>query len=227
RVAALLSGDPVMIQEYIDGIDRHANTALFFWPDADITSDEFTRKPDGQRQAGKTTNFLVLYKGGAFKLQETIMRDTGRVVSLKKCQEAIWACYSKYKRFGAWQQELLDTVASQGYLELITGWSRTWSKGTPKGSVINEICDFPVQTIAAQIAQSAHYEIEKELLQRRLKTKICLQVHDSLLLDGPKEEEKEIDSFIGIYLTKPPLLEILENELGRSVPILYEKEIII
>ncbi len=73
RMAALLSGDPVMLQEYVDGIDRHANTALFFWPDADITSDEFTRKPDGQRQAGKTTNFLIVYKGGALKLQETIL----------------------------------------------------------------------------------------------------------------------------------------------------------
>jgi DNA polymerase-1 len=225
RIAALLSGDPVMLREYEEGIDRHTNTALFFFPDADVTSDEFLRKPDGQRQCGKTTNFLVLYKGGAEKLQETIMKDLGIHVDLAICMQAIAMFDAKYAPFRAWQDMLINTVAERGYIELITGWSRFWGAGKRAASEnINEICDFPIQTIAAQILQSSHFEIEKGLYSNGLRSLFFLQQHDSLFVDQYPGEEKIITKIVKKHLTSPPIFDIICNELGRTVPLEFEEE---
>jgi hypothetical protein len=51
-----------------------------------------------------------------------------------------------------------------------------------------------------------------------------LQSHDALFVDSPPEEEQEVDEIMDKYLTDPPLYGILKETLGRSVPILYEKE---
>lgn len=225
RVAALLSGDPVMIKEYKDGIDRHTNTALFFFPDADVTSDEFLRKPDGQRQCGKTTNFLVLYKGGATKLRETIMRDLGIEVDYSRCVQAIAAFDARYPHFRRWQDFLLGTVARQGYIELITGWSRYWGKGHEAANAnINEICDFPIQTTAAQILQGAHYEMEKDRQALKLRSVFILQQHDSLYVDEYPGETEIITEIIKKSLTNPPIYDIICAELGRTVPLEFEEE---
>jgi DNA polymerase-1 len=221
RIAALLSGDPVMIEEYQRGVDRHAQQALLIWPDAQTIDEDWKEK----RFAGKTLNFLVLYRGGARKFQETLIKDMGLTLPLYKCQEAISGFDKKYPHFRRWQNDTLELVRKQGYLVLPTGWSRTWSTGDAVNNVVSEIADFPIQTISAQLIQSGQFEIEKQLRLQRLRTKTTLQIHDALYFDGPMEEEEILDTIVAKYLTHPPLLDYLENLLGRSVPILYEKEI--
>ena len=220
RVAALLSGDPVMIKEYEEGVDRHAQTAFVIWPDASLNDPDWLQK----RFAGKTLNFLVLYKGGALKYQETLMKDMGFHLSLAECQAGIDHFNRRYPRFRQWQNENIEIVRRQGYLELFTGWSRYWGKGSAANNFVSEIADFPIQTISAQFLQSAHFEIEKWLLRQRLRTKIVLQIHDALYLDGPIEEEAEMDYVMEKYLTHPPLFDTICSSLGRSIPILFEKE---
>lgn len=229
RVPALSSGDPVMMEEYVRGIDRHKETAMLIFPDADPNDPEFSAEGHfGQhkRELGKTLNFLVLFRGGAKKFQETALNEYGVIIPLSRCKGVIEEFDRKYKVFRKWQDDNIATVRSQGYLELLTGWSRTWTTKADAKGVTSEICDFPIQTIAAQLLQSAHFEIEKELWSRHLKARIILQIHDALYIDYPMDEEKIIDLIMEKHLTSPPLLAIIERELGRSVPILYEKKIL-
>lgn len=222
RGGALLSGDPIMIDEYRRGIDRHTQTALVIWPDADPLAPDFKTT---KRQGGKTLNFLVLYRGGALKFQETLLKDHNIYIELEKCQAAIDLFNTRYHHFREWQDRNIDTVKRLGYLELPTGWSRNWGKGLG-GLVdsISEICDFPIQTIAAQTLQNAHFMIECKRQALHLKSKVVCQIHDSLYVDGPPDEEKIMDEIVGFYLTNPPLWTILCNTLGRTVPLLYEKK---
>ncbi len=225
RIAALLSGDPNMMQDYIDGVDRHTQTALFFFPDADITSDEFLRKPDGLRQCGKTTNFLVLYKGGANKLRETIMKDLGRDIPLHVCVNAIKAFDKHYPDFRRWQDWLIDTVARDGYLETVTGWTRRWGVGRKAAeNNVNEIADFPIQTTAAQILQGAHYEMECSRESQKLRSLFILQQHDSLFVDEFPGEGDAVEAVVTEHLHNPCIYKMICQELGRAVPLEFEEE---
>jgi DNA polymerase-1 len=210
-----------MLEEYQKGIDRHFLQATIIWPELKREDEDY----DVKRQAGKTLNFLVLYMGGAKKFQETLLKDMGLTLSLDRCQFIITVFDNKYRVFRVWQANCIAKVKQQGYLVLPTGWSRTWSTGDSVDNVVSEIADFPIQTISAQIIQSAQFEIQKELLRRRLYTKLVLQIHDAIYKDGPIEEEPEVESIIDRILPHPPLLCHLEGLLGRSVPILYEREV--
>ena len=211
--------------EYHRGIDRHTQTALFLYPNADIHSEEFRRFPDGQRQAGKRMNFLVLYRGGALKYQETMMKEHKLLIPLDKCKEGIAQFSQRYRIFRLWQDQNIDKVRETGHLELVTGWSRHWGKGHAMSECVSEICDFPIQTIAAQLLQSAQFAIQCEMQKLHLKSLIVLQIHDALYLDVFPGEEKIIDEIMKKFLTRPPILDYIEHELKRSVPIEYEKEI--
>ncbi len=221
RLAALLSNDPVMIQEYVDGIDRHTETAFLINPNADIMADDFH---DRWRWAGKQLNFLIIYLGQALKFQETCLHDAGILLPLEQCQNAIQLVDNKYLVFRAWQQELIADVREKGYMELFTGWSRTFGKGLSADAYINEIVNFPIQTTAAQLLQSAQYAINCEFLRQRMRSIIALQIHDAVYVDMPMEEEKKVDKIVEKYLTNPPLLGILNNILERSIPLEYEKQ---
>ena len=221
RIAALLSGDPIMLNEYLQGTDRHTNSALLMFPDADPSSPTFRSR---ERQLGKTINFLIIYRGGALCFQETAMKDLGIPLTLDFCQDIINKYNRRYSTLRRWQDSLIDTVRRTGYLELPTGWSRTWGKGQMMEHCVSEICDFPVQTIAAQLLQSAQYEIDKDFRRLRLSAQTYLQSHDSLFIDSPTSEIPIINKIMDKWLTRPPLLGKLEYQLGRTVPILYEKE---
>lgn len=222
RIAALLSGDPVMLYEYANHIDRHTETGFLFAPGADPTSSSFR---DRERQLGKTLNFLVLYLGGAAKFQETAMIKLGIPLSLAFCHEVIYQFDLKYAVFRAWQQALLREATQRGHITVLTGWSRSFSKGpSALESYRNEICNFPIQLTAAQLMQSAEFAIISELRARRLRTCICAQIHDALYPDIYLPEEEEVDKIMKKYLTRPPLLLILEEHFGRTIEIEYKKE---
>jgi DNA polymerase-1 len=221
RIAALLSGDPIMLSEYQNSIDRHTETAKLVFPFADPSDPNYRST---YRQAGKTLNFLILYRGGATKFQETVMKDVGLHLTYETCESAIHAFYSKYLGFKKWQDNLLETVRKQGYLELPTGWSRSFGSGqSAVDSYINEICNFPIQTIAAQLLQSAEYAIMQELTAKRLFTCIPFQIYDALYLDVYPSEEPLLGPIISKHLSNPPLLSFLEQHYGNSIPILFEK----
>lgn len=242
RVAALLSGDPVMLQEYADRVDRHAATGSMIW-DVIHASREgglggFWSLDKGDsirklfRQMGKTTNFLVVYEGQARKLHQTITTDIGKkllamglpIPTEQDCQGIIDFHDSKYRRLREWQGELVEEAIARGFLELTTGWSRQYIGGRARiaGKDKSKVLDQPVQTIAAQLMQDA----QAGILDRIRGTGILmgLQIYDSVFLDCPDGARDLGREILAETLPHPPLLSILEHELGRTVPLEYDIE---
>jgi|GEM_PF-1531533 len=223
RVLAMLSGNPIMIEEYRTGIDRHKLAALEMFPELTVDHPEFKKF----RQIGKKRNFLVTYRGGAQTLKDSVLRDMGLDVPLIACQRGIDAHDKKYHQVREWQDEQLALVRDRdGYLEVPTGWSRYWGVGEAVNGKISEIADFPVQTIAAQLTQSAQYAIMCEFLDRKMRSHIIDNIQDSLGFDTHPEEEEEVDKIAIKWLTNPPLYSILLNILGpeRAVPLECERQ---
>jgi DNA polymerase I-like protein with 3'-5' exonuclease and polymerase domains len=223
RGAAILSGDPVMQREYnTPGTDRHHNQAARIWKG--LRRNRGNPAYEQKRQAGKTLNFLVLYKGGAKKYKETLMCDVGLDLPLQECEDAMRSFDAAYSVFRAWQEMNEEKVRRNGYLEVPTGWSRQWGKGKPTGHFINEIADFPIQTIAAQMMQWSQFEIHKSLLRQGLRAVIILNIYDSIYIDCPPDEEEKVDKIVGKHLTHSPLCDIIRACGYNMVPIEYKKE---
>jgi DNA polymerase-1 len=71
----------------------------------------------------------------------------------------------------------------------------------------------PIQGTAADMIKLAMIKIHKELVKRKTRTKMVLQVHDELLFDAHKDEVEDL---------KPMIKELMENALPMKVPILVE-----
>ena len=225
RMAALLSGDPLLMDVYTGGEGKsiHLETAASIFPH--IFSLDFKKKYPKEYTATKSLNFLVIFKGGPGAFQSLVLRDTGVELDYSFCVEAIDTWYAKHPVYKEWQDSIIDLAANQGYLVLPTGWSRTFGLG-PAGvaNYTNEICNFMHQTPCAQLLQSAHFEIMKEFRDLHLKTLICLQIYDAVFADIYPGEEEIVDEIIIRNMEHPYVLDIFYKWTGRVVPWTVEKK---
>jgi len=229
RVAALISGDPFMLSWFEEGRDPHADTTHLIFDEFGITEDDPLWR-SVYRQAGKHSNFRLIYGGGVEKLQSILWHFVGEHMDVARCfpYEKCLAIDAKLKKtchiYFQWKKTIPDIAGRRGYLEVHTGWSRTFSGGVGvvRRTYANECSNFPIQTLSAQLIQSAQYAIQRELVSRGLKTCIRLNVYDSLLFDCPPEEESIVLEIIDGPLKRPPLMAIIREALGREILLDYD-----
>lgn len=218
RMAALLSGDPLLMDAYFNpSMSIHTRTAFTIFPDADPNDPGW--KDSNAYKLGKTLNFLVLFKGGADAFQRTALEDAGIEVDVEFCREAIYKWYHKHHVYKAWQDQMIALASRQGYLVLPTGWSRTFG---PAGSNLSgfegEILNFLHQTPCAQLLHSCQFEVLRRFRKYHLRSLICLQIHDALFTDIYYGEEKNVREIMTDVMRHPPLLPIFEEWVGRTIP---------
>jgi len=224
RMAALLSGDPLLMEAYQkEGISLHNETAKLIFPDADITAKGW--KKTAEYQTGKDLNFLVIFRGGATGFQGLILDHTGAVRDVGFCQDAIDKWYARHPIYKQWQDKMIGLASRQGYLVLPTGWSRTFGMGHENvAGQAGEICNFLHQAPCAQITESAQYKIMMRLLKYHLRSLVCMNIYDAVFVDIYPGEEKDVDEIADDAMTHPPLLPVFERWAGRTVPWAYEKK---
>lgn len=155
RVAAILSGEPTLLDSYNKGLDLHTDLALYisrispstFTPAmvADTESDAFKLNC---RQPSKHSNFTILNRGGPDILQKTIRKKSGQRISFHVCDEIIRAQRSLRPTLISWQQSVIREAHLNGRLILpLTGQSRYYSQDDDPGEIIN----FQIQGLAATL----------------------------------------------------------------------------
>jgi DNA polymerase I-like protein with 3'-5' exonuclease and polymerase domains/uracil-DNA glycosylase len=220
RMAALLSNDPGLIQAYTTpGGNLHLETASLIYPDREV------RKGTLEYKSGKELNFLVIFRGGPDTFVATVRKRTGADIEREFARQAIDTWYAEHPTFDQWQKDLIDRTAKQGYVETITGWGRTFATGAGGvESSVNEICNCAIQGPCAQCTQSAQYEIMKEFLELGLRSRMCLQIHDSIFVDWYPGDMEVGEPIVKKHLEHPPVLRALEMDLCRSIPFLCERK---
>jgi DNA polymerase len=227
RIAALLSGDPVMLAEYHrPNPDKHTDTALALFG-APIQQRADFRSV--WRQIAKQVNFLALYGGGPPAFRDTVLQKVGIDLPILECSRILAAFRRTYAVLVAWQRSLIAQVKRDHYLELpLIGQSRLFLGGREAVDAQgNEIRDFPVQTLASNVLQSAQHALQDDLVTRRMQTVISCQVHDSLRLDGPLHEYRTVERLLHRHLTDPPFYRDLCTHYDRTVPLDYELKLLV
>lgn len=179
RVVAMYSGDPTLLAELKAGIDVHRKWSAKLFK---VSENEITK----QQRADVKTNFIFLsiYGGSVAAASYGLGLSKSHV---SKIAREFWITYPELKR---WQAVVKKKYIREGFVELATGFRR---HGPIKARAqINT----PVQGMSFHFVLNAMIEIHAEMTQRKLLSKIVLQVHDEILIDVVENEADEIINIV-------------------------------
>jgi DNA polymerase-1 len=210
RIIAALSREAGMLEAFQSGVDIHAATAakVYGVSHADVT-------PEMRRKA-KMVNFGIAYGISAFGLSQRLS------IPRKEGAEII---EQYFKQFPGIRKLMDDTIAfarSHGYVETVTGRRRylrdiNSSNGTVRAGAERNAINAPIQGTAADMIKLAMIAIHRELTQRKLRTRMLLQVHDELVFDLCITEEKEVLPLVEEKMKTAIALDVpIEVEMGTG-----------
>ena len=104
------------------------------------------------------------------------------------------------------------------YVQTLMGRKR-WLKDihsanfTVRGFAERNAINSPIQGTAADMIKVAMIQIHNWLNEKKLKTRMILQVHDELLFDVPNDE---------LALVEAKIKYLMENSMPLSIPVVVE-----
>jgi DNA polymerase-1 len=197
RIVAAISGDPNMCDAFKQGKDIHTATA------AKVYNVEETDVTKEMRYKAKSVNFGIIYGQGAFGLSENLKISRG------EAKEIIENYKKQFPNIQQYMDDQMKFAQKNGYVETLLGRKR-WLKDinsnnfTVRGYAERNAINMPIQGTAADMIKLAMIKIHNEFKQRKLKSKMILQVHDELVFDAYKDE---------VELIKPIIIECMESAL--------------
>jgi len=185
RIIAALSKDEAMIQAFKDGIDIHKVTASKVYK---VSVDEVT---DEMRRNAKTVNFGIIYGISAYGLSQRLK------IPRKEAQTLIDEYFTEYSFIKKYMDDMKTFAKANGYVETLLGRQRRLKdinskNATVRGFAERNAINSPIQGTAADLIKVAMIKIYKEMQQRKMKSKLTLQVHDELVFDAHKTELDEL-----------------------------------
>ena len=202
RMAAMLSGDEVMLDAFRSGKDLHKLTAAAAFG---VPEDEVTKE---QRQAAKVVNFGIIYGMGA----NTLGKATG--YGKETAKRFIDGYFAAYPQLCTYIDSVHAGVRQTLQVESPFGFRRSFTEppAKPDGSdrwnqwegwrIYKQALNAIVQNTAACVTYVAIIEVDRRMKELRLKSKLFGTVHDSILADIYPGEE-----YVMAYL----LQEVMEN----------------
>jgi DNA polymerase-1 len=206
RLMAHFSQDPLLLDAYRAGKDIHTLTASeVFGVDA-ATMDKETRG------RAKAVNFGIVYGISPFGLAAQLNIDQ------KTAREYIETYFERYKGVQRFIEETLATVrrdqAVRTYFGRIRPIPDIQSRNpNMRGFAERTAINTPLQGTAADLIKLAMLKIDQLIRERKLKSRMTLQVHDELLFDVVPEEVEELQEVVR---------QEMEHVAEFSVPIVAE-----
>lgn len=181
RLMAHISGDEGLIAAFRSGQDIHQATAakIHGIPLEEVTSE--------QRRGAKTANFGIIYGISAFGLAERLS------ISRTEAKALIDGYFSSYPGVQRYMEEVVAQAREEGYVSTILGRRRylpdiTSANAVVRGYAERNAINAPLQGTAADIIKIAMIKLYEVIRQRKLKSRMLLQVHDELNFNVPKDE---------------------------------------
>lgn len=205
RILAHLSQEPGLLEAFRNGEDIHSATARAMYGEE---SDD----PEGQRRIAKILNFGVIYGLGPI--------GVARQTDLTRAQGAdfIEMYFSKYPGLKEYIEGVKEGAREKGYVETITGRRRRLPDirtGNQMARAASErmAVNMPIQGTSADIIKIAMINIDREIRDRGLKSRMIIQVHDELIFEVAPGELMEVQAMVS---------ELMPSAMELSVPLEVE-----
>ncbi len=181
RLAAVLAGDTELIEMFNRGADIHQSTA------AQVYGREPEDVTKGMRQAAKVINFGILYG----------MSPHGLSSATGMTHEQAVAFIDKYKQLRQplfdYMDHLLEQARVDGYVETLFGRRRPMPDITSSNFMVRQgaeraAINMPIQGTEADLMKLAMIKVDKLLSEQFPRSRMLLQIHDSILLECPASD---------------------------------------
>jgi DNA polymerase I len=183
RILAHYSGDPAFVEAFREDEDIHRQTAALIFG---VEREQVTRE---MRDRAKTVNFAVIYGIGPFSLAQRLG------ISNAEAREFIDRYFERFPGVRRYLDEQIERARTQGYVETLTGRRRYIPEIHSKNFNIRSFgeraaTNAPIQGSSADLIKIAMIEIHRDLAAGRARGRMLLQVHDELLFEVPRGEER-------------------------------------
>lgn len=201
RVFAHFSKVPNWIEAFKNDMDIHTRTAMDIF---DVSEENVT--PLMRRQA-KAVNFGILYGISGFGLAEDLK------ISVKEAKEFIDKYFETYSGTKVYMDSVVKDAYEKGYVTTIMNRKRRIDELNNTNYMIRQqgermALNTPIQGSSADILKKAMIDIYNEFKEKNIKSKMILQVHDELIFNVLKEEEKEVTEIVDRCMDNAYKLEV-------------------
>ena len=189
RVLAHLSEDESLIDAFINGEDIHTRTAI------EIFGTTAERLDAQARRMAKAVNFGIVYGLSAFGLSRQLK------IFPKDAKKFIDKYFELYKNVKIYMERTVEDARDIGYTLTLMNRKRYLPDLNSKNRQAREAAEriainSPVQGSAADLIKLAMINLDREIAQKKLNSRMILQVHDELLFECPSEEEEVMRALV-------------------------------
>jgi len=210
RIMAHISGDEGLLGAFISGEDIHATTAakVFGVSQKDVTRD--------MRRKAKEVNFGIMYGIGPFGLASRLE------ITQAEAKEIIARYFERFPKVNRYIAETIAKVRQEGYVSTLLERRRylpdIHSKNANlRANAERQAINMPIQGTAADMIKLAMIKIQGELKTKNLQSKMLLQVHDELVFEVLKKEEKVVQELVERNMKNALQLNVpIEVEIGAG-----------
>lgn len=203
RVLAHMAHIESLIKAFKDNQDIHTITA----------SDIFHTDPDlvtkNMRRIAKAVNFGIIYGISSFGLSENLD------ISMSDAKEFIDKYLHTYPGIKDYMDNCIKRAHADGYVKTLFNRKRNINELKNTNYMIRQqgeriALNTPIQGTSADIIKKAMVDISKVFKEKKIKSKMILQVHDELVFDCLNEEKDELIKIV---------TDIMENTFKMDVPL--------
>ena len=204
RVLAHISNDEHMKKAFINGEDIHSATAkrVFHLPaDQPVSAD--------YRRQAKAVNFGIVYGISDYGLSQNLN------IPRKEAKAFIDRYFEEFPGIAQFMEDIVAEAKETGYVKTLFNRRRylpdiSASNFNVRSFAERTAMNSPIQGTAADIIKIAMINLQENLEKEGLESRIILQVHDELILEGPKEEMERLTQLVP---------EVMEGAAQLSIPL--------
>ncbi|KAJ3197879.1 DNA polymerase I [Paenibacillus sp. FSL R5-0519] len=206
RVLAHISDDERLKEAFVNDMDIHTKTA----------SDVFGVKPedvDGDmRRSAKAVNFGIVYGISDYGLSQNLH------ITRKEAAQFIDQYFEVFQGVRRYMDDIVKEARQDGYVKTLLERRRYLPEINASNFNLRSFAErtamnTPIQGTAADIIKLAMVQMDEALRERKLKSRMLLQVHDELVFEVPADE---------LELMKELVPSVMEKALELSVPLKAE-----
>lgn len=191
RFVAYDSCDTELIKMLETGQDIHKHVALQILRKLRLPDTEYSKE---WRQLGKKSGHGANYAMREATFQDSCLKEMNKVLSKAEATAILEAYHDLFPGIRRWHREIEKTLRQKRYLENPFGFGR-YFYGRLDDNTFREAYAFKPQSTIPMITNHLMLKLLDARTENKFSFELCLQVHDSLIMLGKREELLKMGAF--------------------------------